>query len=136
MTNAQKAERDEAIEFLRARIVPGDRLYTTMTHVSSSGMSRSIKVILIRDNDSMDISGFAGRALGWRCDDRRGGVKVSGCGMDMGFHIVYSLSSVLFPNGHTCTGKGCPSNDHNNGDRNYRRHNHQSGGYAIRHSWM
>ena len=29
------------------------------------------------------------------------GIKMSGCGMDMGFAMVYSLGSVLWPKGKT-----------------------------------
>lgn len=39
---------------------------------------------------------LAATALGWTYDDKNEGVKVNGCGMDMAFHTVYSLSSVLF----------------------------------------
>lgn len=44
---------------------------------------------------------------------------MNGCGMDMGFHLVYSLSRVLFSpkqGGFECLGIGhyCPSNDHSN----------------------
>lgn len=39
---------------------------------------------------------LAATALGWAYDHKNEGVKVDGCGMDMAFHTVYSLSSVLF----------------------------------------
>jgi hypothetical protein len=38
---------------------------------------------------------------------------------------------VLWPDGWTCIGEKCPSNDHFNGDRNYEPHLHKSGAYAI-----
>ena len=57
--------------------------------------------------------------------------------MEMGFSLVYTLSSTLYPEGFKCIGYGrCPSNDHRNGDRDYSPHQHDSGGYAINHEWL
>jgi hypothetical protein len=42
------------------------------------------------------------------------GIKVGGCGMDMGFHLVYNLSYALWPAGFECIGPDCPANDHVN----------------------
>ncbi len=55
-------------------------------------------------------------------DDKREAIRVGGAGMDMGFHIVYSLSSALFRDGFGCIGERCRSNDHTNGDRDYTPH--------------
>jgi hypothetical protein len=30
----------------------------------------------------------------------RNGIRVGGCGMDMGFHLVYTLSRALFDDGY------------------------------------
>jgi hypothetical protein len=48
--------------------------------------------------------------MGEKCPDD--GYKVGGCGMDMGFHLVYTLASVLFPE-----------------DR-------KTGGYKLNHEWI
>jgi hypothetical protein len=50
----------------------------------------------------------------------------------MGFHLAYTLSRVIYPDGFGCIGKpndaarrwsgACPSNDHSNGDRDYTPH--------------
>lgn len=96
------------------KVKPGDTLYTTVTHVARSGMSRSIKVFVMENNVPMDRSWAASRLLGDALDEKNGGVKMGGCGMDMGFHLVYSLGRVLFPT-FKCTGKEtCPANDHSN----------------------
>jgi hypothetical protein len=143
-TKAQIAERDEALERLREWLEPGDTVYTILRHVSRSGMSRSISVVRDSEDGPHDFTYLAARVLGYRVDERNGGLKAGGCGMDMGFHVVYSLSSRLFPNGFECIGEGdsdrwgsrCPSNDHSNGDRDYSPHHHSSGGYALRHEWL
>jgi len=140
MTKAQKVEQAteqaQAIERLRSELKPRDKVYTKVEHVSASGMSRSIRLYLIQDNQPWDISGMVARF-----DQRNGGVVIGGCGMDMGFALVYDLSSALFRDGFDCIGEDarCPSNDHLNdrGERNYspNRH-HNSGGYALHHSWF
>jgi len=82
------------------------------------------------------------RVIREKINNKHGGITVGGCGMDMGFHVVYSLSSYLYRDGFECIGdsegwgKKCPSNDHCNDDRNYTPHHHQSGGYALRQRWM
>jgi len=92
-------QRAEAIERMRRWIRPGDTLYCVMRHVSRSGMTRVIDLLAIQDGDIVRIGYDAALVLGWPYDYRRGGVKVSGCGMDMGFHLVYSLGHALFGTG-------------------------------------
>lgn len=135
-------ERQEAIERLKTWIKPGDTLFTQLKSVSRSGMSRVIQVIKLDINDTTKEPeplwlGFnVAKAIGMNYDREREGVKVGGCGMDMGFHLIYELSHALFREGFECTGKGCPSNDHFNGDRDYEPHKHTSGGYALKHRWL
>jgi hypothetical protein len=165
MKKAEK-EKAEALEFFRDKLKPGDIVYTVLRHVSRSGMLREIGVLL----PCGDSAGFwhpnyaTASLIGATVNKRGDGVRVTGCGMDMGFHIVYNLSHALFPNGFGCIGERCPSNDHSNGDRDYtphaeqftaetcpgkpcgtgcdhkssegRPHWHKSGEYALRHSWV
>ena len=143
MTKAKRAEQEEAIARLRAWINPGDTIYTTLTHKSSSGMYRAITMRTIKP-DPTDRRGIS---IGWlsynvaeagigRWDERHEAVGVSGAGMDMGFHLVYELAYTLFPDGFDCVGVNCPSNEHSNGDTEYTPHHHASGGYALRHEWL
>lgn len=46
-----------------------------------------------------DITRDAARVVGYSVDDRTGGAKICGCGMNMGFHFIYSLGASLWPNG-------------------------------------
>jgi hypothetical protein len=104
-------------------VQPNDVIYTLVKRVSSSGMSRSIGVYRVVNGGIQDISYFVANVLGWKLS-KDGGVTVGGCGMDMGFHLVYSLSWVLFPNGTTAphgTRNGKPDCD---------------GGYALNHKWL
>jgi hypothetical protein len=155
---AKEAEQAEAIVNLKQLIKPGDTIYTTLRHVSRSGMQRVIDLNVIIDNEPRWIGYTAAKALGDRYDDRQG-IVTDGAGMDMGFHLVYNLSRTLFPSGFGCTGEGCRSNDHSNGDRDYtphvnhatspdhicarepksctaKKHWHNDGGYALQQRWL
>jgi hypothetical protein len=61
-------------------------------------MTRAISLKVIKDGQLYDITYAVSRALGEKCADANGHnvIKVQGVGMDMGFHLVYNLSSVLF----------------------------------------
>lgn len=92
----------------------GTTIYTKVTHVARSGMSRSIECFVIVDNEPVNLTWAVARILGDPCDQKNGGVKVGGCGMDMGFHIVNYLSYSL--HGH---------------------HNaHPLAGYTLEHRWL
>lgn len=141
MTKAQKAEREEARAALREILTPGDTVWTVLRHVSKSGMSRDIDAYLLttgRDGkpDRVWLSRRIARAGVGTWNDRRETVRMGGCGMDMGFALVYELSHALWPDGFECVGQGCPSNDHSNGDRDYAPHPHRDGGYALTHRWL
>ena len=123
----------EAVERLRNWLKPGDTVYTSVVHVSRSGMQRSIKVYQIKDNQPLFLSYNVAKALGSGYDQHREAVKISGCGMDMGFHLVYELARTLWPNGYDCIGDKCPSNDHRNGDHSTT---HSDGGYALSQRWL
>lgn len=118
--------RDEAIAKLREWLSPGDTLHTVCRNVSRSGMSRQIDVYLLKDGEPQWLSGFAARALDWP-QAKNEAIKVSGCGMDMGFHLVYSLSRILFPDGFKVEGTG------RNGDKSGHDND---GGYALKQRWL
>lgn len=130
-TKANEAARADAQAKLREWLKPGDTVYTILRHVSRSGMSRTIGVVLLQPDDrganrplvDLHPNWLVSQAVGLRMSAKdRDGVVVGGCGMDMGFHLVYETSHALFPDGFGCIGEGCPSNDHSNGDRDYMPH--------------
>src|SRR3990167_9299796 len=101
MTTKRQAlenEKQEAIARLRAMLKPGSTVYTILRHVSRSGMSRTIGAQVIKDGEPVDIAAWAAKAIGQPLDRDRRGVKMGGCGMDMGFELVYNLSYWLFKN--------------------------------------
>lgn len=116
---SKKAEKDaekaEAIATLkRMGVKPGADVYTIVTHVSSSGMTRHIRCYVPSVNVSTDyktgkktrkagitdITGLVATACGYnRAKGSRWDLVVGGCGMDMCFSVVYNLGRTMFPKG-------------------------------------
>ena len=117
----------KSLEFLRRTLKPGDTVKTVLMHVSRSGMYRVIKVMT---DGGEDISWDVANVLGWPLKEARTysrGIGAGGCGMDMGFHLVYTLSSYLFPKGFKVDGVG------RDGDTS----GHDTdGGYALKQRWI
>jgi hypothetical protein len=134
----QDKERSEAINALRKALKPGAEICFVVTHVARSGMQRSIEFYIPcmskywDTNKHKTLGGYRrrmsieritwemSRVLGYRIDQKHGGLIVGGCGMDMGFHCVYNLGRYLWPKGTKAshsTRNGQPDSD---------------GGYALK----
>lgn len=116
----ERDDRDAAIAELKKILKPGDTVYTVLRKVASTGMSRWIDVYVIRDNRPRWLTGYVARACRIRrAEGGHGPLLVGGAGMDMGFHVAYSLGRALFADSFKCTGqrdgkRRCPANDHFN----------------------
>ena len=135
MTTKKELEIEEARKNLREIVKPGDVIYTVLKHVSQSGMSRVIDLHVMRDNEPRRISWNAAKLLeGY--DYNHEGCKAGGCGMDMGFHLVYNLSCELFYD-YECLGESCPSNEHVNNWKSPRGTGvmHHDG-YCLKQRWL
>ena len=101
-TNPATTERDAALAELRALLPAGTTVYTILRHVSRSGMPPHVSVKILTPDPAwpvQDITYRVATALGrWWRFTRRGEVAliVDGAGMDMGFHVVYTLAQALF----------------------------------------
>ena len=97
MTKAKEKRnrRAEALKMLRKFIKPGDTVFTVLRHVSRSGMSRRIDLYSIEGGKMNFLTGYAARVMDRRWDLDNGGIVIGGAGMDMGFHLVYSLGRTL-----------------------------------------
>jgi hypothetical protein len=103
----KKSERDErkakAIQDLRDILPPGSTVYLTLSRVSRSGMSRVIKCIAKTEHegdagkweDMQDISWHIAHALEYPLV-REEGVRIGGCGMDMGLALIDNLSYAVY----------------------------------------
>ena len=127
------AQQKEAVKVLRELGVrPGTTLYTTVTHVARSGMSRHIRVFVKgkRGSDPLrEVSWQVGKAIKERVKDD--GIVVGGCGMDMGFHVVYELGRVMFPKGGPLSKSGRRAQEERSGETRER-----DGGYLLRQRWL
>ena len=79
---------------LRQLLVPGDKVYCILRSVSASGMSRAVSLYVKSEGDIRNVDSLISDALGYKLA-KQAGVMVSGCGMDVGFHLVYSLGCAL-----------------------------------------
>jgi hypothetical protein len=120
MSKRKDEERAKAIAELKEVVKPGDTLYTILRHVSKSGMSRRISVY---SEGMRMLDSLVSEVTGYKFASKGDGLVVSGCGMDMGFHLVYNVSSALYggyghnpEGGYKCLGEEgrCPSNYHAN----------------------
>lgn len=152
MTTQAERDKAEAITKLREWIKPGDTVYTVLDQVSRSGMSRHIRVVLLKNGTDLHPNWAVGKALGLRHAKHNGyeqdALVIGGAGMDMGFHLVNNLSYVLYPT-YKCVGKArkagrhpydsCPSSTHVNSgpDRDkYGAGVTHKDGYALRQRWL
>lgn len=85
-------------QLLTHYVSEGDTVYTVLRSVSSSGMSRTLSLKVAKEGKILDLTYYAAIVLEWPLVEVNGSraLRVGGCGMDMGFHTVYSLSRSLF----------------------------------------
>ena len=107
-----QAEQKEAIRALQKWINPGATVYTVLARVSPSGMYRHLKFLIVLDNEIRDITYQVAHILGLKLHSDGAGVR--GCGLDVGYHSVTSLSSKLYID---------------------LRGNHDPA-YALKHTWL
>lgn len=132
----KEQKRIEAITELRKILKPGATVYCVLRHVSRSGMSRGIDFYYLHKGEPFWITAQVGHAIDcpqslndWKASK---GLRIGGCGMDMGFHCVYSLGRVLFPKGYVPakTGKSFGRNGTDATDLD------TDGGYALNCKWL
>lgn len=126
------AYREQTRRDLLKIVKPGDVIYCVLRDVSRSGMSRRISFFVVEKGAKgcrngrpylRNITSQVSTLTGYGMDDN-GGLRVSGCGMDMGFAVVYDLGRNLWP-------KGTPKP---HGTRNGEPD--RDGGYALKHEWI
>jgi len=75
-----------------AELIPaeGGQVWARVNKVASSGMSRHISFYVVHDNAIREVSHLVATVTENRyCEDS--GVQVTGCGMDMRFHLMDSV---------------------------------------------
>ena len=95
----KKLDYDYAKEQLLTYYVnEGDTVYTVLRSVAPSGMSRTMSLKVAKNGRIQDLTYYASIVLDYPLVEVNGSraIRVGGGGMDMGFHVVYSLARVLF----------------------------------------
>lgn len=120
MAYTKKAIQESKDSLTQNYLKQGDTVYLSLSRVSRSGMSRVIKCMVIT-NEAKETGKIETRETGKPIiyhadvvktynisfdvahavdmpfvDGLQGGVRIGGCGMDMGFHLVDCLSYALF----------------------------------------
>jgi len=99
-TQQKKLDYEYAKErLLTYYINEGDTIYTVLRSVAPSGMSRTMSLKVATDKGVIqDLTYYASVVLDYPLVEVNGSraIRVGGAGMDLGFHVVYSLARVLF----------------------------------------
>lgn len=97
MAHTISLEHSQSLATLREWIPTGSRVFTVLRSVSRSGMRREIGLIVWPTGSDRPIhpNFHAARVLKLRVGSRDG-IVVHGCGMDMGFDLVYHLGCALY----------------------------------------
>tara|TARA_R110002096_G_scaffold429507_1_gene642453 strand:+ start:211 stop:549 length:339 start_codon:yes stop_codon:yes gene_type:complete len=91
-----KAEKHESSKkWLLDNIKEKETIYYCVTRVSQSGMSRDIKFMYHDGKRLLNLSGFFSELCDYKWNGN-GSIRVGGCGMDMGFHVISSVARTLF----------------------------------------
>lgn len=122
MAKTSEMRKLECRKALLRFLKPGDVVTCVLRSVSRSGMSRRIDFYKTKSGEIYYLSNYIADLLEMNND--REGVRVGGCGMDMGFAVVYDLGATLWPKG---TKK---PHGRRNGEPD------SDGGYALKHRWL
>lgn len=121
MARYSKKQIAESREALRELFAIGATVDVKLVSVARSGMSRRLRFYVDRSEPGKsileDVTEDVAVLLGCSTNDK--GMKIDGCGMDMGFAAVSDLGYALF------TEAECKGKTHNN-----------SRGYALKHNWL
>ena len=100
---------EEKEEFKQLLKQHDNTIYVELVSVSRSGLQRYVTCHLIDDNNNtINITNQVAAYSDMTLNDR--GIRLNGVGMDMGFHLVYTLSRQLFEG--------------------------EDAGYQLRHRWL
>ena len=90
-------ERENAIEDLKKEFLkPDDVVYTVLRHVDDDGMIRHLSAFVIKNNEPLNITWKVAKAIKASYDQKHQSLIAEGCGLDVGFDVVYNLGLALF----------------------------------------
>lgn len=130
-TNEQLNEfSKDTIQTIKEQVRKGNRIiYTNLRSVSRSGMMRKIDVYMMIDNQPLYLNALIEDIGLYKRDRQTWALKVPGCGMDMGFSVVYNLSSFLYSDAEEIVSLKIPG-------RNGEQFEKTDGGYVLEQWWL
>jgi hypothetical protein len=130
---ATEKEKQAAITHLRELLPPGSTIYTVLRHVSKSGMMRAVDAYTIIANEPRRLSALISDACGITYNTKHEALQLTGCGMDMGFHLVQNLSYTL----HGMESIGAAAITAQEAGRPFRPTSRTyRAGYSLHHEWL
>ena len=135
METEKQQQKERVLSWLSSDLNAGKKplIYTTLRSVSRSGMSRKIDAFYFKANSDGTISKYnlnyaIAQITSFKQDSQTGALKVGGCGMDMGFHLVYSFSRCLFD--------GLDISKYKISGRNGLEYETTDAGYVLKQEWL
>lgn len=135
-------EKADAIKMLRSLARKSNYVfYTKLDHVSRSGMFRRISVYAMEGNKPQCVNFLIEKLGVYKRTHGSDSLGISGCGMDMGFAIVYNTSCHVFPT-YKCRGeatkkrRSCPASIHVNEHTPRDKTAIHKDGYCISQKWF
>ena len=103
-------DKKEAHAWLKKHVHQGDTIYYIVKRVSNSGMYRHITFYTFKTKNEFAegenpiqkvwLTRAISTVLGYTFKNKTDCIGISGCGMDMGFHVIHSLGHELFGDGY------------------------------------
>lgn len=93
VAEGKRLHREQCLNYLLPYLTDGMKVYTTIRSVARSGMSRTLSVLVVRDNEIQDISYYVGIVCGYQLT-RDNHIKVGGCGFDAGYDVVNTIEHI------------------------------------------
>ena len=119
----------QQIKHLKAMLrASKNTIYCSLNHVSSSGMTRHISFFVVYKGEIVKLNWHLAKLLDYRIA-KNGGLVVGGCGMDMGFSVVYSVGRMLHPKGFKLSKERYGRNGDKSGFD-------KDGGYRYKSQWL
>jgi len=98
MSKLTEERREELVKILRPFFRKNSTAYCSLKRCSNSGSYRHIQILATKKNRIYNLSCYVAELCGLSWKDDTSSVGVSGGNMDMGFHIVNTMSYYLYPN--------------------------------------
>tara|TARA_B100000035_G_scaffold81028_1_gene67936 strand:+ start:372 stop:749 length:378 start_codon:yes stop_codon:yes gene_type:complete len=99
ITATENKQELAALADLHALLKPGSTIWSVHRHTSASGMTHCFDFYTIQANELIRLTHLICVACDYKHHPKHGGLKTTGCGMDMAFNTIYNLGQTMWPEG-------------------------------------